>query len=66
MEQSRKRQALNKWLKGWCCLRSFGFFDHGAVYSGPGLMAADGSRLPPRGKQILAQEMAGLAERALI
>ena len=64
-EQSRKTQALNKWLKGWCHHRNFGFFDHGAVYSVPGLMAVDGSRLSLREKQILAQELAELVERAL-
>ncbi|KAI6057860.1 ATP synthase subunit epsilon, mitochondrial [Aix galericulata] len=41
-----------------------GFFDHGALYSAPGLMAADGS-LSFRGKRILGQELAGLIERDL-
>jgi len=35
------------------------------VYLVPGLMAADESHLSQRGKQILAQELAGLFERVL-
>ena len=64
-EQSRKTQTLNKWLKVWCHHRNFGFFDHGAVYLAPGLMAVDGSCLSLRGKQILAQDLAELVEKAL-
>ena len=41
------------------------FFDHGAVHSVPGLMSADGSLWSQRGKQTLAQVLAGLVERAL-
>jgi len=43
----------------------FFYFYHGAVYLAPGLMAADVSHLSQRGKRILAQELAGLFERAL-
>jgi len=50
-------------LQEFCCF--LGFFDHGTVYSAPGLMAADGAHLPQRGKGILAQELAGLVEGAL-
>ena len=35
------------------------------LYSTPGLMAADRFHLSLRGKRILAQELAGLTERAL-
>ena len=42
-----------------------GFFDHGAIYSAPGMMAADGSSLSLRVKRILAEELAGLIERSL-
>ena len=65
MEWSRKTQALNEWLKGWCSHRNFGFFDHRAVYLAPGLMAVDRSHLSLRGKWILAQELTGRVERAL-
>ena len=41
------------------------FFDHGAIYSAPGMMAADGSSLSLRGKRILAEELVGLIERSL-
>ena len=41
------------------------FFDHGAIYSAPGMMAADGSSLSLRGKRILAEELAGLTESYL-
>ena len=63
-ERTRKAHLINTWLRGWCQHRNVGFFDHGALYSAPGLMAADGS-LSLRGKRILAQELAGLVERAL-
>ena len=65
IEWTWKAQLINTWLRGWCHLRNLGFFDHGEAYSAPGLMAADGSHLSQRGKQILAQELAGLIERAL-
>ena len=42
MEWARKTQVVNKWQTGWCCHRIFGFFDHGAIYLAPGLMAAEG------------------------
>ena len=41
------------------------FFDHGTIYSAPGMMAADGSSLSLRGKRILAEELAGLIEESL-
>ncbi len=41
------------------------FFDHGAIYSARGVMAADVSSLSLRGKRILAEELAGLIERSL-
>ena len=40
-EWARKTQVMNKWLRGWCCHVNFGLFDHGVIYSAPGLMAAD-------------------------
>ena len=63
-ERTRKAHLLNTWLRGWCQRRNLGFFDHGALYSAPGLMAVDGS-LSFRGKRILGQELAGLIDRAL-
>ena len=63
MEWARKTQVVNKWQRGWCCHRFFGFFDHGVIYLAPGLMAAEGCHLSLRGKWILAQELAGLIER---
>jgi len=64
-ERSRKTHLINTWLRGWCKHKNFGYFNHGMVYSAPGLMAVDGSHLSQRGKWILAQELAGLVERAL-
>ena len=62
---SLKTHLLNKWLRSWCKRRSFGFFDHGAIYSAPGMMAADGCSLSSRGKRVLAEELAGLIDRCL-
>lgn len=62
---TQKTHLINTWLRGWCNCRNLGFFDHGEFYSAPDLMAIDGSHLSPRGKQVLAQELAGLIERAL-
>jgi len=45
--------------------QEFWFFDHGAIYSAPGMMAAEGSTLSLRGKRILAEELTGLIERSL-
>lgn len=64
-ETSRKSHLVNAWLRGWCKHKNFGFFDHGAVYWAPGLRSADGNCLSPKGRRILAQELAGLVERAL-
>ena len=63
-ERTWKARVVNRWLRGWCQHRNFGFFHHGELYSAPGLMAPDGS-LSPRGKRILGQELAGLIESAL-
>lgn len=41
------------------------FFDHGIIYSAPGMTAADRSHLSARGKKILAQELGVLIERYL-
>lgn len=38
-ERTRKIQLRNIWLRGWYCDRTFGFFDHEAIYSTSGLMA---------------------------
>ena len=62
-ERIRKTHLINTWLRGWCNHKNS--FDHGAVYSAPGLMAVDGFHLSERGKWILSQELAGLVERAL-
>lgn len=63
-EHARKTQVMKKWLRGWCCQRNFGFFNHRVIYSAPGL-PADRCHLSLSGKKILAQELAGLSERAL-
>jgi len=42
-----------------------GFFDHGEVYTAPGLLATSGTQLSQRGKRILGHELARLIERAL-
>ncbi|XP_066858120.1 uncharacterized protein [Anser cygnoides] len=64
-ERTRKAHLINTWLRDCCHHRNFGFFDHGALYLAPGLIAADASPLSPSGKWILAQELAGLIERVL-
>ena len=61
----RKTHCINTWLRGWCKHKNLRFFDHGTVYSTPGLRSVDGYHLSQRGKQILAQELVGLIERAL-
>lgn len=63
MELARKTQVMNKWLRGWCHHRNSGFFNNRAIYSAPGLMAADESHLSLIGNQILAQEVTKLIER---
>ena len=65
MERPRKTQVMEKWLRGWRCHRNFGLFDHGAIYLASSIMAAGWCHLSLRGKWILAQELAGLIERAL-
>ena len=55
-ERSRKSHLINTWLKDWCkCKNLFYFiiiifFNHGAVYLAPDLMAGDGSHLSQRRK----------------
>jgi len=64
-ERGRKTHLINKWLRDWCHRWNFVFFDHGEVYTAPGLLVTDGLQLSQRGKRILAHELAGLIERAL-
>ena len=64
-EWAWKAQVMNNCLRGWCQGRNFEFFNHGAVYSAPGLLSMHGNHLSQRGKQILLQELAGLIDRAL-
>jgi len=64
-ERGRKTHLVNRWLSDWCHRSNFGFFDHGEVYTAPGLLATSGSQLSQRGKRILVHELAGLIERAL-
>jgi len=63
--RGRKTHLGNRWLRDWCHQSNFGFFDHGEVYTAPGLLATGGTRLSQRGKRILGHELAGLIERAL-
>jgi len=64
-ESDRKTHLINRWLRDWCRLWNFIFFDHGEVYTAPGLLATDGVQLSQRGKSILAHKLAGLIKRAL-
>lgn len=32
---------VNRWLKGWCCNKNFGFLDHGLHYLQEGLLAGN-------------------------
>jgi len=64
-ERGRKTHLVNRWLRDWCHRSNFGFFDHGEVYTAPGLLATSGAQLSQRGKRILGHELAGLIERAL-
>ena len=49
----------------YCTEAVSGFFDHGEVYTAPGLLVTGGTQLSQRGKRILGHELAGLIERAL-
>jgi len=60
--RNRKSQQISTWLQAWCHRRDFGFFDHGLVYTTPGLLATDRVHISQRGKRILAQELAGLID----
>jgi len=64
-ERGRITHVVNRWLRDWCHRLNFSFFDHGEVYTAPGLLATDGVQLSQRGKRILGHELAGLIERAL-
>jgi len=61
-EMDRKTHLIIRWFRDWW---NFGFFDHGEVYTAPGLLATDGVQLSQRGKRILAHELAGFIERTL-
>jgi len=64
-ERGRKTHLINRWLRDWCHWWNFAFFDHGEVYMAPGLLETDGVQLSPRGKRILAHELAGFIEMDL-
>jgi len=63
--RNRRSQQINTWLQAWCHSQNLGFFDDKSVYMAPGLLATDGVYLSQKGKRILAQELAGLIDRAL-
>ena len=63
--RNRWTQSINTWLRGWCHLQNFGFFDNRMAYTAPGLLALDGIHLSQRGKRVFAHELAGLIDRAL-
>jgi len=65
IKRTRKTHLINRWLRDWCHCWNFGFFDHGEVYTAPGVLATDGVQLSQRDQRILAHELAGLIERAL-
>jgi len=64
-ERNRKTHLINRWLRGWGHWWSIDFFDHGEVYTAPGLLAMAEVLLSQRGKRILAHELVRLIERAL-
>jgi len=64
-ERDRNTHLMNRWLRDWCHLWNFGFFDHGEVYVAPGLLATDRVQLSQREKRILGHKLAGLIETAL-
>jgi len=64
-EMGRITHLVNRWLRDWCHWSNFGFFDHGEVYTAPGLLVTGGTQLCQRGKRILGHELAGLIKRAL-
>lgn len=57
--RNRKIMQNNTWLRDWCDQQNFGVFDHRSVFTTPSLTANK------QRKRILAQELPGLAERAL-
>ena len=59
---NRKSQQTNTCLQAWCHWWNFGVFDHGLIYTAPGLLVTDRVHLSQRGKRILAQELAGLID----
>jgi len=63
--RNRRSQQVNTWLQAWCHRQNLEFFDHGSVYMAPGLLATEGVHLSQKGTRILAQESAGLIDRAL-
>ena len=63
--RNRRSQQINTWLQAWCHRQNLGFFDRGSVYMAPGLLATGGVHQSQTGKRILAQELAGLIDRAL-
>ena len=50
-ERGRKTHLVNRWLRDWCLQSNFGFFDHGEVYTAPGLLATSGAQLSQRGEK---------------
>ena len=42
-KEGQETPLISKWRRGWCKQKNFGFFDHGVIYSAPGMMAADGN-----------------------
>jgi len=64
-ERGRKTHLVNRWHRDSCHQSNFDFFDHGEVYTAPGLLVTGGVQPSQRGKRVLGHELAGLIERAL-
>ena len=62
----RKRVGtLNDWLCKWCHTQGLGYYGLGRSLENGRMLAANGSHLTRRAKNILGNKLAGLVSRAL-
>lgn len=61
----RSKLCFNTWLWDWCHWQNFVFFNHGLLYTSPGLLTSNGMHLSQKGKRVFVQGVARQIDRTL-
>ena len=64
-ERRRRTGPVNDWLRGWCLVQGFGYFDLGQAFEKMGMWAADGLQLSKWGTSAVGSRLSGLITSGL-